>query len=209
MNDMKRKIAALIVALLAVVLIGASAGALLGQLEAQSADTAIEQQASEVDAQEGLSSKDSEGSNESNEATSSVSASSKEQAGGQTAGAQTGSSSQGGTTNNQSNSQSTDSAITVTIQVVASDVSQPFSTTKTLTLSQGATVYDALCKTGLAVSFSGSSYGVYVASINGLAEKQYGNNSGWMYSVNGVTPMTACSNYVLKKGDSIKWYYVQ
>ncbi|MGN0301278.1 MAG: DUF4430 domain-containing protein [Anaerotardibacter sp.] len=209
MNDMKRKIAALIVALLAVVLIGASAGALLGQLEAQSADTTIEQQASEVDAQEGLSSKDSEGSNESNEATSSASASSTEQAGGQTAGAQTESFSQGGTTNNQSNSQSTDSAITVTIQVVASDVNQPFSTTKTLTLSQGATAYDALCKTGLAVASSGSSYGVYISSINGLVEKQYGKNSGWMYSVNGTTPMTACSNYVLKKGDSIKWYYVQ
>mgnify|MGYP002229842798 CR=1 FL=1 len=29
-----------------------------------------------------------------------------------------------------------------------------------------------------------------------------------MYSVNGTTPMTACSNYVLSNGDNVVWYYV-
>ena len=54
----------------------------------------------------------------------------------------------------------------------------------------------------------GTSYGTYVAAIGGLAEKEHGGTSGWMYSVNGVTPNTACSNYVLSNGDSVVWYYV-
>lgn len=44
--------------------------------------------------------------------------------------------------------------------------------------------------------------------IGGLAEKEHGGHSGWMYSVNGAVPMTACSNYVLSNGDSVSWYYV-
>ena len=38
--------------------------------------------------------------------------------------------------------------------------------------------------------------------------KEHGGHSGWMYSVNGAVPMTACSNYVLLNGDSVSWYYV-
>ena len=69
-------------------------------------------------------------------------------------------------------------------------------------------VNDALCALGLSVNAHGSSYGTYVSAIGGLAEKQYGGTSGWMYSVNGTTPMTACSNYVLSNGDNVVWYYV-
>ena len=50
--------------------------------------------------------------------------------------------------------------------------------------------------------------GSYVAAIGGLAEKEHGGTSGWMYSVNGSTPMTACTNYVLSNGDVVVWYYV-
>ena len=78
----------------------------------------------------------------------------------------------------------------------------------TFTFNEGATVYDALCALGLSVNAHGSSYGTYVSAIGGLAEKQYGGTSGWMYSVNGTTPMTACSNYVLSNGDNVVWYYV-
>ena len=75
-------------------------------------------------------------------------------------------------------------------------------------VTKGATVYDALCALGLSVNAHGSSYGTYVAAIGGLAEKEHGGTSGWMYSVNGVTPNTACSNYVLSNGDNVVWYYV-
>lgn len=100
------------------------------------------------------------------------------------------------------------SYVTVTVSVTSSAVGNPVSSGGTFTFNEGATVYDALCALGLSVNAHGSSYGTYVAAIGGLAEKQYGGTSGWMYSVNGATPMTACSNYVLSNGDNVVWYYV-
>lgn len=98
--------------------------------------------------------------------------------------------------------------VTVTVSVTSSAVGNPVSSGGTFTFNEGATVYDALCALGLSVNARGSSYGTYVSAIGGLAEKQYGGTSGWMYSVNGTTPMTACSNYVLSNGDNVVWYYV-
>ena len=79
----------------------------------------------------------------------------------------------------------------------------------TFTFNEGATVYDALCALGLSVNAHGSSYGTYVSAIGGLAEKQYGGTSGWMYSVNGSAPSVSCGKYVLKDGDTVSWYYVK
>ena len=98
--------------------------------------------------------------------------------------------------------------VTVTVSVTSSAVGNPVSSGGTFTFNEGATVYDALCALGLSVNARGTSYGTYVAAIGGLAEKEHGGTSGWMYSVNGVTPNTACSNYVLSNGDSVVWYYV-
>lgn len=98
--------------------------------------------------------------------------------------------------------------VTVTVSVTSSAVGNPVSSGGTFTFNEGATVYDALCALGLSVNAHGSSYGTYVSAIGGLAEKQHGGTSGWMYSVNGTTPMTACSNYVLSDGDNVVWYYV-
>ena len=98
--------------------------------------------------------------------------------------------------------------VTVTVSVTSSAVGNPVSSGGTFTFNKGATVYDALCALGLSVNAHGSSYGTYVAAIGGLAEKEHGGTSGWMYSVNGVAPNTACSNYVLSNGDRVVWYYV-
>jgi len=120
-----------------------------------------------------------------------------------------GSASNGGSasTGNQSGSQQP-GYVTVTVSVTSSAVGNPVSSGGTFTFNEGATVYDALCALGLSVNAHGSSYGTYVAAIGGLAEKEHGGTSGWMYSVNGVAPNTACSNYVLSNGDSVVWYYV-
>ena len=96
--------------------------------------------------------------------------------------------------------------VTVTVSVTSSAVGNPVSSGGTFTFNEGATVYDALCALGLSVNAHGSPYGTYVAAIGGLAEKEHGSTSGWMYSVNGTTPMTACSNYVLSNGDNVVWY---
>lgn len=98
--------------------------------------------------------------------------------------------------------------VTVTVSVTSNAVGNPVSSGGTFTFNKGATPYDALCALGLSINAHGSSYGTYVAAIGGLAEKEHGGTSGWMYSVNGVTPNTACSNYVLSNGDTVVWYYV-
>ncbi len=98
--------------------------------------------------------------------------------------------------------------VTVTVSVTSSAVGNPVSSGGTFNYNEGATVYDALCDLGLTVNAHGSPYGTYVAAIGGLAEKEYGSTSGWMYSVNGVPPKMACSSYVLSNGDSVVWYYV-
>ena len=98
--------------------------------------------------------------------------------------------------------------VTVYVSVSSSAVGNLVSGGGTFTFNQGATVYDALCACGLSMNASNTGYGIYVRAIGGLAEKEHGGNSGWMYSVNGAVPMTACSNYVLSNGDSVSWYYV-
>ena len=127
--------------------------------------------------------------------------------GGSVSGGGSASNSGGASAGNQDGSQQS-GYVTVTVSVTSSAVGNPVSSGGTFTFNEGATVYDALCALGLSVNAHGSSYGTYVAAIGGLAEKEHGGTSGWMYSVNGVTPMTACSNYVLSNGDNVVWYYV-
>lgn len=127
--------------------------------------------------------------------------------GGSVSGGGSASNSGGASAGNQDGSQQS-GYVTVTVSVSSSAVGNPVSSGGTFTFNEGATVYDALCALGLSVNAHGSSYGTYVAAIGGLAEKEHGGTSGWMYSVNGTTPMTACSNYVLSNGDNVVWYYV-
>ena len=127
--------------------------------------------------------------------------------GGSTAGGGSTSNGGGASAGSQGGSQET-GHVTVTVSVTSSAVGNPVSSGGTFTFNEGATPYDALCALGLSINAHGSSYGTYVAAIGGLAEKEHGGTSGWMYSVNGVTPMTACSNYVLSNGDNVVWYYV-
>ena len=127
--------------------------------------------------------------------------------GGLTSGGTSSSNAGGASTGGQGGSQES-GYVTVTVSVTSSAVGNPVSAGGTFTFNEGATVYDALCALGLSVNAHGSSYGTYVAAIGGLAEKEHGGTSGWMYSVNGATPNTACSNYVLSNGDNVVWYYV-
>lgn len=98
--------------------------------------------------------------------------------------------------------------VTVSILVDSSAVGGPVSGSGTFTFEEGATVYDALCALGLSIGSQDSIHGVYVSSINGLAEKEHGGSSGWMYTVNGKLPSMACSAYKLRDGDSVQWRYV-
>ena len=163
------------------------------------------------DSASGASSDSDSGSSSSSGGSSSSSAgsgssSSSSGASSSSSGSSSSSSSAGGSS--QSGTSAPAGTVTVYVSVSSSAVGNPVSGGGTFTFNQGATVYDALCACGLSMNASNTGYGIYVSAIGGLAEKEHGGHSGWMYSVNGAVPMTACSNYVLSNGDSVSWYYV-
>lgn len=96
-------------------------------------------------------------------------------------------------------------AVSVTIDATAAKVD---ATTVDVDVPEGATVYDALVETGADVNAKDSSYGRYVAGINGVAEQDFGPMSGWLFEVNGEQSDKACSEYVLEDGDEVTWTYV-
>ena len=121
-------------------------------------------------------------------------------------GQSSGGASSGGSSSSQG---STDSGtVTVSVSVSSSAADGRVSGSAAPTFEKGATAYDALCATGLSVTSKSSQYGIYVSAIGGLAEKDFGGSSGWMYSVNGSAPNISCGKYVLKDGDRVSWYYV-
>ena len=48
---------------------------------------------------------------------------------------------------------------------------------------------------------------VYIEGIGNLYEFDCGDMSGWKYSVNGEKPTYGCSQYMVKNGDKILFYY--
>lgn len=98
---------------------------------------------------------------------------------------------------------------TITVNVVIdSSRAVPFGYAASLgggavTVPVGASAYDALCATGVAVGGSSS----YVSSIGGLSEFACGNNSGWLYFINGVSPSVGCGSWVVQNGDTVSWIY--
>ncbi|MBS5645235.1 MAG: DUF4430 domain-containing protein, partial [Clostridiales bacterium] len=82
-----------------------------------------------------------------------------------------------------------------------------------LEFEEGETVFDVLkracSRAGIQMEYSWTpvynSY--YVEGINHLYEFDCGNQSGWMYQVNGWYPNYGCSAYTLKDGDAIVWRY--
>lgn len=78
-------------------------------------------------------------------------------------------------------------------------------------LPAGTTALEAAKKalSGSGYSLIGGSYisGVRQPSGNVLSEKDRGENSGWMYSVNGYLPGVYMSSYVMKDGDTLVLFY--
>lgn len=111
-----------------------------------------------------------------------------------------------GSGSSSSSSAQADASITVSVTVDGSAVGAG-SSSASVSIPAGATVYDALCATGVSINASNTQFGLYVSSIGGLAEKHDGK-SGWTYYVNGVMPMTSCANYKLAGGEKIVWRYV-
>lgn len=85
--------------------------------------------------------------------------------------------------------------------------------TVTVEFKDGETVFDvlkrALNANGIQLEYSWTPmYGsYYIEGINNLYEFDCGEQSGWMYKVNGWFPNYGCSSYYLKQGDVIVWCY--
>lgn len=83
----------------------------------------------------------------------------------------------------------------------------------TLQLPKGKTVEYALklatrnAGIHMESSYSALYGGIYVKGINYIYEFDGGDDSGWMYKVNGQFPNYGCSGYELKNGDEIVWVY--
>ena len=85
--------------------------------------------------------------------------------------------------------------------------------TSSVEFEEGETVFDVLTRVceyaGIQIEYSWTpmynSY--YIEGINHLYEFDCGNESGWMYKVNGWFPNYGCSSYDLEDGDVIVWCY--
>ena len=81
-------------------------------------------------------------------------------------------------------------------------------TNKKVKFVKGDTAYTILKKSNLSVKKTGFGKFVYVTTINGLREKQYGPSSGWTYRVNGKLPNVSSAVYKLKAKEHLEWRYV-
>ena len=83
----------------------------------------------------------------------------------------------------------------------------------TVEFESGQTVFDVLCWVcntyGIQLEYVWTPmYGsYYIQGINHLYEFDCGQDSGWMYKVNGWFPNFGCSSYPLSDGDAITWCY--
>ncbi|QWU17111.1 Prenyltransferase and squalene oxidase repeat-containing protein [Paenibacillus sophorae] len=97
-----------------------------------------------------------------------------------------------------------------TISVVGDTVKGTILPRTSVTLGTGDTPYSLLLRMlgSGKVGARTSSGGVYVYSIDGLAEFDRGAESGWKYFVNGSEPSVSADNYVLQDGNEVLWKYV-
>jgi hypothetical protein len=83
--------------------------------------------------------------------------------------------------------------------------------TATFEIESGNTVYDILAEATrthrIHMETSGSDELAYVEGIAYLYELQFGDLSGWVFSVNGKSSSVGCGSYVLTDGDAIEWHY--
>lgn len=83
----------------------------------------------------------------------------------------------------------------------------------TVKFTEGDTVFDILersCSSSeiqLEYAWTPVYDSYYIEGINNLYEFDCGNESGWMFSVNGKFPNYGCSSYEVSEGDEIIWSY--
>lgn len=85
----------------------------------------------------------------------------------------------------------------------------------TVYINEGDTAFEqlqnAVAKEEIVINYTGNNLmkNIYISSIDGLSEFDYGPMSGWKYTVNGEYPDKSCADVSLKDGDEVKWIYVK
>ena len=78
-------------------------------------------------------------------------------------------------------------------------------------IKDGDTVYSILIEAAkkykLQIDKNTSGTMTYISGINNIGEMDFGDVSGWTYTVNGEVASVGASEYVLKDGDVIEWKY--
>lgn len=148
----------------------------------------------------GLSGDDASGSSSAGDGSSSDA--------GSAASSSSGAASDGSGSQAAASDQTKPASITVSISVDSSASGTAVSYAATVTLKEGATVYDALVESGIPYNARSSQYGYYVDAIGGVGENHGGTSGGWTYYVNGSYINASCSSTVLHEGDSVQWAYV-
>ena len=119
----------------------------------------------------------------------------------------------GTNTSSSTPSEPTGDNITVTMTIKA-DTGYWLNNYRTTIPGDGATVYDAFIKAcgDCNITHEGAANG-YVSSITKgnitLGEFDKGENSGWLYKVNGELPQVGLTDCSIKNGDNIVWYYTE
>lgn len=82
---------------------------------------------------------------------------------------------------------------------------------KQVNIISGDTVYSALnryCSSNnILLSAHRTGTSMYISAIDGVAEFNFGPQSGWIYCVNGKFPSYGCSSYKLNGGENVKFIY--
>lgn len=99
--------------------------------------------------------------------------------------------------------------ISVTFTLLGLDGAPMIAKTAENSFTKGSTVFDVFKKMIADNNMYYTSKGSYISSINGLAERDYGGNSGWMYSVDGVFVNSYMNAQELNGGEDIVVMYVR
>ena len=81
----------------------------------------------------------------------------------------------------------------------------------TFPIAEGDTVYtiltDAARSYGILMESSGANGLMYIHGIGNIYEFDFGDLSGWIYSVNGESASVGCDQRIVTDGDRIEWHY--
>ncbi len=100
---------------------------------------------------------------------------------------------------------------TITLSIMGPKDRGSFMMPETVRIKSGDTVYDilkrALEQKRIPFEYSGKKNSIYIESINNVGEFDYGQQSGWIYKVNGIMPNISAGEYEIKDKDIIEWFY--